>query len=73
MAIVNSEQEAEALRELYLNFGPDSAERDGSDSEEPVTDIPPPGPTTPVPTNVTVHIGFHDIFIENEYLTVRVK
>jgi hypothetical protein len=25
------------------------------------------------PENVTVHIGFHDIFIEGEYLTVRSK
>jgi len=68
MAIVNSEDEAEALRELYLNFG------HGSDSEGTGPEIPPrPVTTTPEPTNVTVHIGFHDIFIENEYLTVRVK
>jgi hypothetical protein len=25
------------------------------------------------PENIVVHIGFHDIFIEGEYLTVRSK
>ena len=87
---MNSEEEAEALRILYLNYGPDNVERDGSDSgtpkdEEYTTEPPveteppattePPGTTEPPPepANAKVHIGFHDIFIEGEYLTVRGK
>jgi hypothetical protein len=38
-------------------------------TEFPTTQPPP----TPVPADATVHIGFHDIFIEGEYLTVRSK
>jgi hypothetical protein len=36
---------------------------------------PPPPETTqrPEPANESVHVGFHDIFIEGEYLTVRSK
>ena len=38
--------------------------------------IEPPPPKTapkPEPINASVHIGFHDIFIEGEYLTVCSK
>jgi hypothetical protein len=55
---VKSKEEAEVLRDLYNKIVPDD-----------VTIPPPP----PQPTNKTVHIGFHDQFIENEYLTVRSK
>jgi hypothetical protein len=65
MAVVNSDQEAESLRHLYITYGPVT----GSDT---VTnpEVPPP---TETPANATVHIGFHDLFIEGEYLTVRGK
>ena len=43
----------------------------------PAPDVPTPTPDvqtpTPAPANATIHIGFHDIFIEGEYLTVRSK
>jgi hypothetical protein len=68
MAVVNSEEEAEVLRCLYLHYGPTNLRFGSSDSETPKCDIPPPQPT-----NATVHIGIHDIFIEGEYLTVRSK
>jgi hypothetical protein len=69
---------------LYLNNGPVKRERDDgwSDSYDtqlladtradptPTPDVPTP---TPAPANATIHIGFHDIFIEGEYLTVRSK
>jgi len=68
MAVVNSEMEAQTLRFLYLNYGPDSVERDNGD------EYPPPEATpTPDPADGTVHIGFHDRFIEGEYLSVRGK
>jgi hypothetical protein len=51
MAVVNSEEEAETLRKIYFDYGPETLE----------------------PANATVHIGFHDRFIEGEYLTVRGK
>ena len=62
MAVVNSEKEAKVLRFLYLNYGPGSVERDNGE--------PTPTPET---EDATVHIGFHDRFIEGEYLTVRGK
>jgi hypothetical protein len=69
LAVVNSEQEAENLRNLYFNYGPYSANWEAfadTTTADPVT--------TPVPlANATVHIGLHDIFIEGEYLTVRSK
>jgi hypothetical protein len=74
MAVVNSEEEAETLRNLYLEYGPAKIERD--DLDEPTYEItpdPPSGETTPEPADANVHIGFHDIFIEGEYLTVRSK
>ena len=73
MAVVNSEKEAETLSYLYLNIGPAKVGRDDSDSgtQDDVT-LPTETPTTE-PANGKVHIGFHDIFIENEYLTVRGK
>jgi hypothetical protein len=60
MAIVNSEKEADILRCLSLL----------AKSEAEST---PVGTLTPVPEVATVHIGFHDRFIEGEYLTVRGK
>jgi len=76
MAVVNSDEEAEILRCLYLKYGPVMIERDvgGESSEESIPEPPPEEITpTPEPANATVHIGFHDIFIEGEYLTVRSK
>jgi hypothetical protein len=71
MAVVNSEEEAEVLRFLYFNYGPDNSDQnDGvKPTEPPSTETTP----TPEPADATVHIGFHDIFIEGEYLTVRSK
>ncbi|PNF32648.1 hypothetical protein B7P43_G15057 [Cryptotermes secundus] len=61
LAVVNSQQEAENLRTLYLDYGPNNADLQFFASN-----------TTQVPVaNATVHIGIHDIFIEGEYLTVR--
>ena len=68
MAVVNSEEEAEVLRYMYLNYGPGSVERDNGDENPPQEPTP-----TPEPVNATVRIGFHDRFIEGEYLTVRSK
>jgi hypothetical protein len=77
MAVVNSEEEAEVLRILYLNYGPASVQREGRKHGKPkpatTTTQTTTQQTTPQPTNATVHIGFHDIFIEGEYLTVRSK
>jgi hypothetical protein len=74
MAVVNSEWEAEILSSLYFDYGPSRVQRDGEDehSDESTTE-PPPEETTPAPENAIIHIGFHDIFIEGEYLTVRSK
>jgi hypothetical protein len=83
MAVVNSEQEAEVLRSLYLKYGPRKVQRSSQECEIPETpdepyeespELPPPD-TTPTPerTDAILHIGFHDIFIEGEYLTVRSK
>jgi hypothetical protein len=63
---------------LYLNNGPVKREagylwnvREDTTAELPsTTSVPTPAPT---PNNATIHIGFHDIFIEGEYLTVRSK
>jgi hypothetical protein len=72
MAVVNSEQEAEVLRNLYFNYGP--AKVQGFDGEESTEDkIPEPPPEETTLANATIHIGFHDIFIEGEYITVRSK
>jgi hypothetical protein len=82
MAVVNSDAEAEVLRELYLNFGPGKLQPGSRD--DPIDEIPdepsdeiPDEPTdelpNPEPIDGIVHIGFHDIFIEGEYLTVRSK
>jgi hypothetical protein len=68
LAVVNSEQEANNLRDLYINSGSLRADWEVIDSETtspPSTEVPP--------ANATVHIGLHDIFIEGEYLTVRSK
>lgn len=89
LAVVNSEREADNLRSLYVDYGPVRSEgyatgRDETtileDSTSPAlpTAGTTPEPTllptpTPAPANATVHIGFHDIFIEGEYLTVRSK
>ena len=74
MAVVNSENEAEALRTLYFKYGPDSEEGNGLDSETSDEGMFPPETTETLdPANATVHIGFHDRFIEGEYLTVRGK
>jgi len=75
MAVVNSEMEAEVLRYLYFYFGPASVNQivlEINPTDNPI--LPPPTTTqTREPANATVHIGFHDIFIEGEYLTVRSK
>jgi hypothetical protein len=71
MAVVNSEQEAEVLRDLYFKYGPAKVQRD--EGEESTEEIKPDLPSTTEPENASVHIGFHDIFIEGEYLTVRSK
>jgi hypothetical protein len=69
LAVVNSEQEAEVLRSLYFNYGPATVQRGRE-----VDATTEPGTTPkPEPVDATVHIGFHDIFIEGEYLTVRSK
>ena len=89
MAVVNSDKEAETLRDLYFNYGPARVQRGKRDyasnikrydelTEEPSTDYPTEttltdATPTPEPANAIVHIGFHDIFIEGEYLTVRSK
>ena len=69
MAVVNSEEEAEVLCNLYFNFGPVKIQFDDGDVSTEETIPEPP----PEPANATIHIGFHDIFIEGEYLTVRSK
>jgi len=69
MAVVNSGEEAEALRDLYLNYGPTDEESGTRGSQTPEGEIR----ETPEPTNAVVHIGIHDRFIEGEYLTVRGK
>ena len=58
MAVVNSREEAVTLRSLYFDYGPDS---ETSEEETSPRD------------NGIVLIGFHDIFIEGEYLTVCSK
>jgi hypothetical protein len=93
MAVVNSEQEAENLRHLFLNYGPTKKQRvwwettfdyvtDGTSSQpEETTQViwetstagTTQQPTPPPPPNATVHIGFHDLFIEGEYLSVQGK
>jgi hypothetical protein len=87
MAVVNSEDEAKVLRYVYFKYGPariqlgswdEIAEElpDGTPDEpsEETPDVLPPETTpTPGPIDVTLHIGFHDMFIEGEYLTVRSK
>jgi hypothetical protein len=63
---------------LYFDYGPVQRElRDTwsvtvADVLEPSTELPT---TTEAPArkNGTVHVGFHDIFIEGEYLTIRSK
>jgi hypothetical protein len=74
MAVVNSDEEAETLRYLYSTYGPAKLQRDEGDehTDETTTELPPEE-TTPAPDDAIVHIGFHDIFIEGEYLTVRSK
>jgi hypothetical protein len=89
MAVVNSEQEAENLRFLYFNFGPVRVQRSDwttvewdetthgwyettTEWYEPPTEAYETTPDSP-PADATIHIGFHDIFIEGEYLTVRSK
>ena len=76
LAVVNSEEEAEVLRFVYFEHGPGKGQRDdgGVSTEESIPEPPPEEITpTPEPANAIVHIGFHDIFIEGEYLTVRSK
>ena len=76
MAVVNSHEEAKILRYLYFKYGPAKVQRvDGVDYNEETIPEPPTEeiPPTPEPDNAIVHIGFHDIFIEGEYLTVRSK
>jgi hypothetical protein len=76
MAVVNSEGEANLLRAIYFNQGLAKVQRDEGDvsTEETKPELNPDGIIpTPEPENATVHIGFHDIFIEGEYLTVRSK
>jgi hypothetical protein len=58
MAVVNSREEAVILRSLYFDYGPHS---ETSEEETSARD------------NGIVLIGFHDIFIEGEYLTVCSK
>jgi hypothetical protein len=69
LAVVNSEKEADNLRNLYFNYGPLRASWEFFAND---TTVSPPTTEEP-PVNVTLHIGLHDIFIEGEYLTVRSK
>ena len=74
MAVVNSGEEAQALRDLYFTFGPPSEERGNGGSRTAEGEIPEEEITpTPEPADAQVHIGIHDRFIEGEYLTVRGK
>jgi hypothetical protein len=74
MAVVNSEKEAKTLRYLYIKYGPGRVQRDdGDEYTEETKPEAPPEETTLASENAIVHIGFHDIFIEGEYLTVRSK
>jgi hypothetical protein len=74
MAVVNSEREAENLRHLYLNYGPAKIQGDLREEEMGWTFDTTQEPTpTPAPDNAVVHIGFHDLFIEGEYLSIRSK
>ena len=74
MAVVNSEVEAEALRDLYFTFGPPSEERGSGVSQTPEGEIPEPRKAPPPElADAKVHIGFHDRFIEGFYLTVHGK
>jgi hypothetical protein len=74
MAIVNSEEEADNLRCLYFKFGPENIQWSRWNFASPFCkNFPPDKPPTPEPANATIHIGFHDMFIEGEYLTVRSK
>jgi len=68
MAVVNSEVEADVLRSLYFNYGPDILERDSS-----AEILPPEKTQTPEPANAIVHIGFYYKFIEGKYFTVHGK
>jgi len=67
--------EAEVLRSLYFQYGPDNEKDNPPDENSDETFAPYPTETTPTPqpADATVHIGFHDIFIEGEYLSVRSK
>jgi hypothetical protein len=69
LAVVNSKEEAEILRTLYVNYGPYNRDLEFFAGNATVT---PPTTVKPV-VDSTVHIGIHDIFIEGEYLTVRSK
>jgi hypothetical protein len=76
MAVVNSEKEADVLRSLYFNYGPTKLQpgsRDDYDYETTLDSTDPTPTPPPEPTDANIHIGFHDIFIEGEYLTVRSK
>jgi hypothetical protein len=78
MAVVNSKDEAEILRYVYFKYGPAkiqlgrwgeiAEELPDATRDEPTDELP-----TPEPVDGIVHIGFHDIFIEGEYLTVCSK
>ena len=76
LAVVNSELEAQTLSDLYLNYVRHNVKKrgwdvyDDSTSDTTTTELPT---TEPAPTDTTLHIGFHDIFIEGEYLTVLSK
>jgi hypothetical protein len=69
LAVVNSEQEANNLKNLFFNSEPLRA---GWEFSAIGTTTSPPKIEAPS-ANGTVHIGLHDIFIEGEYLTVRSK
>jgi hypothetical protein len=75
MAVVNSEKEADNLRSLYLNYGPYEIQEEAEDYSTTTIEAETTTETTPVPApdNAIVHIGFHDQFIEGEYLTVLSK
>ncbi|KDR17639.1 hemolymph lipopolysaccharide-binding protein-like [Zootermopsis nevadensis] len=71
LSIVNSPSEAGILKALYLSEGLTKLEKYENDDISEISRDSNSTENPPIPTSGTIHIGFHDLFVEGEYLTVR--